>query len=157
MENKAIIKLHIIFWIVVLSISVLNTFLYFGNALFVPLLISSLIGMFCNIITFYLFYFLISPAKFNKKGVFFLVLFGLFYLFISSFIFSFILYLPVAYSSSVDNLIEYTLSNGVYKYYFDVLAYLTMVSILGSLSKVSLIWYCKSNKTKGNRETKHIK
>lgn len=140
MRNKAVIKLHIVFWIVISSISLLNTLLYIGNPLFFPLLISSFIGMICNIFTFYLFYFLVTPYKFNYKGIVFLVLFWLFYLSVSGFIFTFILYLPVAYSISPSDPVNYTLVNGFDSVY-QVAAYLTIVSILGSLSKVSLIWY----------------
>ena len=148
MGNKAVIKLHVIFWMVVSSITILNTFLYIDNTLFVPLLISSAIGMLCNILTFYLFYYLVSPGKFNKKGIIFIVLFGLLYLVISGFIFSFILYLPVSYFSASNDIIEYTLANGVYKKIFNVIAYLTIVAVLGSLSKITLIWYNNQIKQK---------
>ncbi|MBZ0201565.1 MAG: histidine kinase [Ignavibacteria bacterium] len=147
MSNKAIIKLHVIFWIVISSISLLNTFLYIGNALFVPLLISAIMGMLCNIITFYLFYFLVSAGKLNRKGVIFLVLFGLFYLSAAGFVFTFILYLPVAYYYSPSDPLNYTLANGFDSIY-QVTAYLTIVSILGSLWKVSLIWYRNQIKQK---------
>lgn len=148
MGNKAVIKLHVIFWVIVLSITAFNTVLYINNTLFVPLLVSSVTGMLCNIFTFYLFYSLVSPGKFNKKGIAFLVLFGLFYLVTSGFMFSFILYLPVAYSSSPNDLIEYTLENGVYRNIYAVIAYLTIVSILGSLSKVAQILYNNQIKQK---------
>lgn len=147
MRNKAIIKLHVVFWIVISSISTLNTFLYIGNALFIPLLISSLIGMMCNIITFYVFYFLVSPGKFNKKGIIFLVLFGLLYLIISGFIYTFILYLPIAYFNSPSDTFTYTLDNGFNSIY-QVIAYLTLVAILGSLSKITLIRYREQVKQK---------
>jgi len=140
MRNKAIIKLHIVFWIVISSISLLNTFLYIGSTMFLPILASSLIGMICNIFTFYLFYFLVTPVKFKKKGIFFIVLFWLLYLSVSGFIFTFILFLPVAYSLSPDDLFNYAIANG-FESIYQVTAYLTIVSILGSLSKVSLIWY----------------
>jgi sensor histidine kinase YesM len=140
MRNKAIIKLHIIFWIVISSISLLNTFLYIGNPLFIPLLISALIGMLCNIITFYIFYFLISPGKFNKKGIIFLVILWLLYLNIAGLLFCFIIYLPIAYANSPSDPVNYAMANG-FNFIYQVIAYLTIVSILGSLSKVSLIWY----------------
>jgi sensor histidine kinase YesM len=140
MRNKAIIKLHIVFWIVISSISLLNTFLYIGNPLFISLLISAIIGMLCNIITFYVFYFLISPGKFNKKGIIFLIILWLLYLNIAGFLFCFIIYLPIAYASSPSDPVNYALANG-FNFIYQVIAYLTIVSILGSLSKVSLIWY----------------
>ncbi len=140
MENNAVIKFHITFWIVISSISVLNTFLYIENILFTSLLISSLINMIFNIITFYIFYFLITPEIFGRKAIISIVLFWLLYLTIAGFIFCFIIYLPIAYSSSPSDYINYTLTNGL-DYVYQVTAYLTIVSILGSLSKVSLIWY----------------
>ncbi len=140
MRNKAIIKLHIVFWIVISSISILNALLYIGNTLFLSVLASSFLGMIFNIFTFYLFYFLVTPGRFNKKGMTFLVITGLLYLSVSGFVFNFILFLPVAYSLSPDDPFSYTLVNGFDSIY-QVTAYLTIVSILGSLSKVSLIWY----------------
>lgn len=140
MRNNAVIKFHVIFWIVITSISVLNTFLYIGSALFISLLVSALIGMICNIITFYVFYFLISPDKFHKRGIIQLVLFGFLYLNIAGFIFWFIIYLPIAYSASPADPLNYTWENG-FNYIYQVIAYLTIVAVLGSLSKVSLIWY----------------
>lgn len=140
MNNKAIIKFHIIFWIVITSISILNTFLYIGNNLFISLLVSAFISMFCNIVTFYFFYFSVTPQKFNKKGIILLVVFGLIYLTIAGFISCFIIYLPIAYSNSPTDAVNYALANG-FNFIYQVTAYLTIVSILGSLSKVALIWY----------------
>ena len=140
MRNKTIIKLHIVFWIVISSISILNAFLFIGNTLFLAVLTSSFLGMIFNIFTFYLFYFLVTPGRFNKKGMIFLVITGLLYLSVSGFVFTFILFLPVAYSLSPDDPFNYTLANG-FESIYQVTAYLTIVSILGSLSKVVLIWY----------------
>lgn len=96
--------------------------------------------MFCNIVTFYFFYFSVTPQKFNKKGIILLVVFGLIYLTIAGFISCFIIYLPIAYSNSPTDAVNYALANG-FNFIYQVTAYLTIVSILGSLSKVALIWY----------------
>jgi two-component system, LytTR family, sensor kinase len=148
MENKTVIKFHIIFWILASSISLLNTFAYIGNEIFLPAVISVSLRIFCNMFTFYVFYFIVSQRLFNKKGISFLVIFELLYLIVFGFIFAFVYYFPYAYVKSPDNLIEYTFAIGIKRIIFDVIAYLTIVSILGSLSKVSFIWYRNQIKQK---------
>jgi two-component system, LytTR family, sensor kinase len=148
MENKTVIKIHAALWILASSISLLNTFVYIGNNLFLPVLTSVSLRLFCNLITFYVFYFTVSQRFFNKKGIFFLVIFGLFYITVFGIVFAFIYYLPIAYVNSPSDPVEYTLANGIKSIIFDVIAYLTIVAILGSLSKVSLIWYRNQIKQK---------
>ncbi|HEY5535302.1 MAG TPA: sensor histidine kinase [Ignavibacteria bacterium] len=88
-----------------------------------------------------MFYIIVSPRILNKKGILLLILFEILYLTVFGYIFAFIYYFPIAYVYSASNPIEYTLTNGINSIIFDVIAYLTIVSILGSLSKISLLWY----------------
>lgn len=141
MEKKTIIKLHLTFWILVLSLSLFNTLVYIGNPLFTTLIISVSLRLICNIFTFYLFYLIVSPGILNKKGISFLIFFELIYLVVFGFIFSFVFYLPIAFIRSASNPFEYTITKGINLVIFDVIAYLAIFSILGSLSKVSLVWY----------------
>jgi sensor histidine kinase YesM len=148
MEKKTLIKLHIIFWIVSSSISLLDTFVYNIDAYSAHRYITVSIRILFNIFTFYSFYFLVSPKIFNKKGIVFLVFFEIAYLIVFGFIFAFLTYLPLAYIKSPDNPFEYTLANGIKDRIFASIAYIAMVSVLGILSKVSLIWYRNQIKQK---------
>jgi two-component system, LytTR family, sensor kinase len=141
MDKKSVIKLHVIFWIIVLSISLLGTLTYFENPLITPLFMSTLAGLLCNVITFYLFYTVVSQGIFIKKRIILLVLLGLLYLAVSSFIFSFIYYYSISYFYPAPVPAEFTLVNWMKKYIFSVIARNAIFLILGSLSKVSLVWY----------------
>ncbi len=147
MEKKSVIKFHVIFWVVVLSISLLDTYMYSIDTMSVPRFISVSLRIFFNIITFYLFYFLISSKSLNKKGLIFVVFFELAYLTVFGFIFTFATYYPIAYDSA-PNPFEYTLENGIKNRIYGVIAYLAIISTLGILSKISLIMYWNQIKQK---------
>lgn len=141
MDKKSVIKLHVIFWIIILSISLLGTLVYFENPLFTALFISALSAIFCNAVIFYLSYFIVSPEIFNKKKLVFLVPSVLIFLAVSSFIFSFIYYYSILYFYPPPIPVEFTLENWIKKFIFGVIARNAIFIILGSLSKISLIWY----------------
>jgi two-component system, LytTR family, sensor kinase len=141
MEKKAILKIHIIFWIITSSISILNTFLYIDKSSYVPLFIGIFIRIFFHMITFYIFYLIISPKFFNKKGILFLVFFEIIYIIFFSYIVTYIYLYPYMYFYSIPNPIEYISKNLIKEQIFYTISGLTVFSILGTLSKVSLIFY----------------
>ncbi|MDD5361648.1 MAG: histidine kinase [Ignavibacteria bacterium] len=155
MEKKTLIKLHLLFWIVSSSISIFDAYLYNIETYSAHRFITVSIRIILNIFTFYSFYFLVSPRYFNKKGFIFLVIFEIVYLIIFGFIYTFLTYLPAACIKSAANPIEYTLANGIKDRIFAVTAYIAIVSVLGILSKVSLIWYRNQIKQK-EREKQNL-
>ncbi|MFA7360973.1 MAG: histidine kinase, partial [Candidatus Kapaibacterium sp.] len=148
MEKKTLIKLHIIFWIVLSSISLFDMFIYNIDAYSAHRYVTLSIRVLLNIITFYAFYLFVSPKVFTKKGLVYLVSFEIAYLIVFGFIFAFLTYYPLAYIKSPDNPFEYTLVNGIKDRIFGSIAYISMVSVIGTLSKVSLIWYMNQIKQK---------
>jgi len=148
MEKKTLIKLHIIFWIVLSSISLFDSFIYNIDAYSAHRYITVSIRILLNVFTFYSFYFFVSTRTFNKKGITFLVFFEIVYLIVFGFIFTFLTYFPFAYIKSPSNPFEYTLANGIKDRIFFILAYIAVFSFLGILSKVSLIWYRNQIKQK---------
>lgn len=148
MENKTLIKLHTAFWIVLSSINLFDVFIYNIDAYSAHRYPTLAIRLFMNIFTFYSFYFFVTPRVFGRKGLINLFAFEIAYLIVFGFIFTFISYLPYAYIQSPSNPIEYTLANGINNRIYAMAAYTAIVSILGSLSKVSLIWYRNQIKQK---------
>lgn len=148
MENKRVIKIHTVFWIVISCITFFHVLAFLGNPLLIPIIISIPIRIFFNIITFYVFYFLISDKYFNKKGLTILILFGLIYLAVTCFISTFIVFLPYAFTRSPENPFQYTLEKGIKNNIYIAMAYTVIFSILGSMAKISLIWYRNQLKRK---------
>jgi two-component system, LytTR family, sensor kinase len=155
MEQKTLIKLHVIFWTASTFISLLDTFIYSLESFSSTRFISLSIRILFNIFTFYSFYFLISQRYFNKKGLIYLFIFEIVFLTVFGFIYTFVTYLPVAFSKSPANPFEYTLVNGINDRIFAMVAYIAMISVLGILAKVSLIWYRNQIKQK-EREKQNI-
>jgi two-component system, LytTR family, sensor kinase len=141
MWKKAVIKLHIIFWIAVILISFPGTFTYFGNKLFIPLLVSTIMLISFNCFSFYLFYIIITPSAFNKNRIILLLLSGLAYLALSGYIFTYISYYPYTYFYPVSVPADLTPESWVRDFAFGVIAGNTTYSVLGSLSKITLLWY----------------
>ena len=141
MDKKVIIKYHIIFWIVVFSISLLQVFIYVENILFLSFFINALWSIIWNCCSFYTIYFLISEKLLNKRGIILLVIFGLIYLIFSSVLFTIISYYVYMHFFPDPIPAEYTLTNWLKSITYDVVAVNTIFLILGSLSRVSLIWY----------------
>jgi len=148
MEKKTLIKFHISFWIVSFSISLLDTYIYSIDSYSIPRYISLSFRLLFSIITFYTFYILVSPRYFNKKGIITIVLIQTAYLAVFGIIITFLTYYPYAYVKSPSNPFDYTLANGMKDRIFAIIAYIAMISILGILSKVSLIWYRSQIKQK---------
>lgn len=145
MEKKTIIKFHIIFCIITASITLFNTLAYIEKTTNVPLFLGAFTRIIFNILTFYLFYFIITPKILNKKGIIILVFIELIYLTLTGYIVTFLVYYPYIYLYSIPNPIDYFLKE-IKQYFFYVVASHTIFSILGGLSKISLIWY--NNKIK---------
>ena len=137
MEKKTVIKIHIIFWIVASSIPLLNVFAYIGDAY-----------LLFTIVTFYTFYFIVSKVIFSKKGILKLVLFELAYLVISGLFVSVIYYYLLTYFLAIKNPSEYSIINAIKNNIFNIDALHLIYSILGGLSKVTLIWYRNQMKHK---------
>lgn len=141
MEKKTLIKLHIIFWFVLSSILLFDILIYNIDAYSAHRYATVSIRILSDIFTFYAFYFFVTPKVFSKKGLTYLISFVIAYLIVFGFIFTFLTYFPYAYIQSPSNPIQYTLANGIKDRIFASVAYISIVSILGTLSKVSLIWY----------------
>lgn len=141
MENGTILKFHIIFWIVVISISLLDAFTYIENVLFIPQLTATLSILFYIIFSFYVFYFTISKKLFTKKRAVYSALLGLVYITISGFIVTLLSYYPFTYFYPATVPVKFTHKEWVTNFIYGVMVSGTVFSILGSLSKVSLIWY----------------
>jgi len=148
MEKKTLIKLHILFWIVLSSISFTDSYIYNLDAYSAHRYITVIIRILLNIFTFYAFYFFVTPRVFNRKGLTYLISFEIAYLIVFGFIFTFLTFFPYAYINAPGNPFEFTLANGIRDRIFAVVAYISMVSVLGILSKVSLIWYRNQIKQK---------
>lgn len=148
MENKTLIKLHTIFWIILASISITDSYIYNIDAYSAHRYITVFLRILLNMITFYSFYFFVKPQTFSKKGIAILVSFEVAYLAVFGFVYAFITYFPYAYIKSPSNPFEFTLANGIKNRIFSVAAYISIVSALGILSKISLIWYKNQIKQK---------
>jgi hypothetical protein len=142
MDKKYIIKIHIGFWLIVFSISILLSLTYIDNVIFVPLISRILFTLSNDIFSFYLFYIILSPKLFSKKGIVLIAIFEIAYLSISSPLFSFISFYSYKffYTMTVK---PFTLqladwmNNNIYR----ILVRSFIFSILGCLFKVSFIWY----------------
>jgi hypothetical protein len=134
MENKTLIKLHTIFWVVLASILLFATYIYNIDAYSAHRYMTVSIRILLNIITFYAFYFFVTPKVFSKKGLLILTAFAIVYLIVFGFVFTFLTYYPFAYIKSPANPFEYTLANGIKDRIFSSVAYISMVSALGTLS-----------------------
>jgi len=148
MEKKNTIKLHIIFWIFLSSISLFDSFIYNIDAYSAHRYFAVSIRILLNIFTFYVFYFFVTPKVFSRKGIIYLVSFEVAYLIVFGFIFAFLTYFPFAYLKSPSNPFEFTLANGIKNRIFVIFVYIAVFSFLGILSKVSLIWYRNQIKQK---------
>jgi two-component system LytT family sensor kinase len=148
MEKKIVVRLHVIFWIITSSVTVFNASIYVEKTLNAPLFIGAFIRIFFHIITFYLFYFIVSPKYFNRKGIIFLVLFDIVYLAVSGLIVTFIFYYPYVYFYNTPDPVNYILKTGMKEYFFYVVSGHTIFSILGALSKILLIGYENKMKQK---------
>lgn len=148
MEKKTLIKLHIIFWVFLTSILLFSTYMSSIDIVSVPRYVSASVRLLLNIFTFYSFYFFVKPGIFSKKGIINLISFEIVYLFVFGFIFAFLTYYPLAYIKAPDNPFEYTFANGIKDRIFSAVSYTSMVAALGTLSKVSLIWYRNQMKQK---------
>lgn len=141
MENGTILKFHIVFWIVVISVSLLDTLTYIENILFLSLLTGTIIILIYNSLSFYLFYFGLSRKVLIKKKSVYTVLAGLVYITISGFTIVLLSYYPFIYFYPSSVPVKLTHQDWVVTYIYGVMASATIFSILGSLAKISLIWY----------------
>ncbi|HWA07519.1 MAG TPA: histidine kinase [Ignavibacteria bacterium] len=141
MENRTILKFHIIFWIVVISISLLETFTIVENILFLSQLSGTLSVLLYNSISFYLFYLVISQKYFNKKNLALLFLIWLVYITVASFLVTFLSYYPFVYFYPSSIPLKITQHRWVTSYVYGVAATGTVFSVLGALAKVAKIWY----------------
>lgn len=142
MDKGKTVKYHFIFWLIVVSISFLYLLAFVNEKIFIPLAVKILLSLINDFISFYLFYFLISPKFFTKKGIVSIVLLEILYLFVSSFIFSAIsfYFFKLTYSAIVKPY-ELSLGTWISNNIYSILARNLIFSILGGLSKVSYLWY----------------
>jgi two-component system, LytTR family, sensor kinase len=142
MNKKYVIKLHIGFWIIVFSISILSSLPYIDNAIFITLIVRIIITLSNDIISFYLFYTLLSPKLFSKKGMVLIAFWEIAYIFVSGLLFSFISFYAYKYFYTLTiKPFELSFTDWFNKITYAVFARNLIFSILGCLSKVSFIWY----------------
>lgn len=141
MDKKTVIKLHVIFWLAVSLVALFDTYVYLGNNPALPRLISAAIKMFFNILTFYIFYSFASSEIFKKRKIILPLILLTVYIFVFGYISAFTSYYPVAYVSAETDITGYVLAKGINNRVFDIIYYLSIVAILGIISKVTLIWY----------------
>jgi len=148
MENKTIIKIHLVFWVAVTSIAFFHILPHLDNPLLTAYIISTPVRLMCNITTFYFFYFLITEKQFNKKGYTILIITGLIYTGVFGLFSAYVYVLPYAFSLSPENPFLYTLQKGLKNNIYFAAAYTVTFIFLGSLAKISLIWYKNQIKKK---------
>jgi len=142
MDKKYAVKLHIGFWLIVFSISILFSLIYIGNAIFVPLIVRNLFTLLFDIISFYLFYIILSPKLFTKKGMILIAFWEVAYLFVSAPLFSVISFFLYKYFYTLTiKPYEISLAVWISNNIYTILARNLIFSILGCLSKISFIWY----------------
>jgi len=141
MENKTVIKIHLVFWLAVSFISFLYIIPYRENPLIVPVIISIPVRLICNTITFYFFYILISDKPFNKKRITVLILTGIIYAGIFGLFSTFFYILPFAFYLSPENPLQYVFAKGIKNNIYVSAAFSIIFMFLGSLAKISLLWY----------------
>ncbi|MCX6163419.1 MAG: histidine kinase [Ignavibacteriae bacterium] len=142
MDKKYAVKLHIGFWLVVFSISILFSLFYIGNAIFVPLIVRILLTLSIDIFSFYLFYIILSPKLFTKKGMILISFWGVAYLFVSALLFSVISFFLYKYFYTLAvKPFELPLADWISNNVYNILSRNLIFSILGGLFKISFIWY----------------
>ena len=142
MDKKYAVKLHIGFWLVVFSISFLFLLIYKENAIFIPLIVRILFTLSIDILSFYLFYIILSPKLFTKKGMILITFWEVAYLFVSAPLFSVISFFLYKYFYTLAvKPFELSLTNWISNNVYNILSRNLIFSILGCLSKISFIWY----------------
>jgi two-component system, LytTR family, sensor kinase len=149
MNKKYTVKLHIGFWLIVFSILILFSLTYVNNAIFIPLTVKALITFSNDIISFYLFYILLSPKYFSKKGIVLISVWVIIYVLVSSLLFSFISFLAYKYFYTLSiKPFEMPFSNWFNFMIYRIFVRNLIFSILGCLSKISYLWYRNQIKQK---------
>lgn len=149
MGEKYSVKLHIGFWIIVFSISILSSLPYLDNVLFITLIVKIVISLSGAFISFYFFYILLSPKYFSKKGMALIAFLVIVYVFISGLIFSFIsFYIQKYFYTLTVKPFEISFSEWFYTKTYVNFARNLIFSMLGCLSKISFIRYKNQIKQK---------
>lgn len=141
MNLKPVIKLHFIFWSIMLAIPVLLLLTYTGNPNF-PLLFVYTLAIFPrDIISFYFFHFTVTQKFFSRKGL--IKTISLLIVYISVFSIIYTIYAFYVYKYVFVNVrpTDFTISDWFNDNIYEVIARNLIFSILGCLSKVSLILY----------------
>lgn len=146
MESRPVIKIHFAFWAVVISVSLLDTFTYIDNKLFIPQLAGTFAIIIYNIITFYFCYSVISNGFLENKKYIKPAVTWLIYLSVTGFAvtyFTYYLFIST-YPASVP--VKFTHSEWVTSFIYGVMGIGTIYSLLGILSRLSLVWYRNKQK-----------
>lgn len=141
MENRSIIKFHIAFWIVVISVNLTETLTYIENKLFLPRLTNSTIILIYVICTFYFFYLYISQYFLKNKNYLKLIVSGITYITVSGFLVTYISYYPFVYTYPESVPVKFTHYEWVSSYVYGVMGVAVIFSLIGILSKISITWY----------------
>ncbi|MBI5402252.1 MAG: histidine kinase [Ignavibacteriae bacterium] len=148
MENKTVIKIHIAFWIISSGVSFLHILAYLSNPMIIQLVFGIFISILCNAFTFYIFYFLVRDNILNKKRIFFLIFFEFAFLAVFSLVYCVLYVLPYVFTLTPDNPVKFIIENGIRNRIYIAAAYIASFSILGILSRVTLLWYRNQLKKK---------
>lgn len=141
MENRAVIKFHFAFWIVVVSVSLTEILTYSEHALFVPRLTGTITILLYNICTFYFFYFFVSQKAILKKNYLRIFTTGMIYITISGFLVTFFSYYPYVYTHPASVPLKLSHNDWVANFIYGVMGVAVIFSLIGTLSKFALIWH----------------
>lgn len=141
MENRAIIKFHIAFWVLVVIVTLPESFLYTGHPLFIPQFTGTFSVLAYNFVIFYIFYSYLTEKFFvNKKYIRF-AFFSFSVVTITGFAVTFFSYYLFIFTYPETLPIKYTHKEWVLSFIYGVMGIGTLYSILGLLSKIALLWY----------------
>lgn len=149
MEKKNTAKLHIILWMIILSFSVLSSFIYINNNIYVPILSRFILSFANDLISFYLFYFLLSQKFLSKKGIVIIGIADIAYIIVSGILFSFISFVVYKYFYTINvKPFEKSFADWFNIVIYDIIARDFIFSLLGCLAKISFIRYKNQVKQK---------
>lgn len=146
MESRQLIKIHFVFWIAVISVTLLNALTYINHALFVPQLSGAISILIYNALTFYFFYGFITKRFLENRRYTKTAVIGLAYLTASGFIVTYFTYFLFVYTYPASVPVKYTHSEWVVNFIYGVMGIGTIYSLLGILSRVSVVWYTDKQK-----------
>ncbi len=141
MENRLILKFHIIFWLLVILITLPEPLLYIKHPLFLPILTGSASILFQNIFNFYFFYTVLSKYLQRRRNYFKLIVLGIAEITVSGFTVTYLSYYLYTYTFPSTVPLNLSHTDWVIQYIYGVMGIGTLFSMLGLLSRISMYWY----------------